>query len=56
MLRETTRKAGAAETAVPNPKTELEFAAIPGPRSEPDTEDPNFVKENSESDSETHAW
>ena len=61
--RETKRKVNTTkpEVEIPNPKVELEFVVTPGddvttpgPHSDPDTEDHNFIKGISEGESEPH--
>lgn len=62
--REAAREASATEVAAvatPNPKEKLEFAATPGggvatpgPHSESNTEDRDFIKDSDESESEPH--
>ena len=63
--REAARRASATEAAAaatPNPKEKLEFAATPGggvatpgPRSEPNTDDRDFIKDSDEGESEPRA-
>ena len=62
--REAERKAGvseAAAAATPDPKAKLDFVTTPGgdvetpgPRSEPDTDDRDFIKDSDEGESEPH--